>query len=38
MVVVAGTAAFYLAGGNAELLSQLYQRFATGPIDWPKPR
>jgi uncharacterized protein YndB with AHSA1/START domain len=28
----------YLAGGNAELLNQLYQRFATGPIDWPKPR
>jgi uncharacterized protein YndB with AHSA1/START domain len=28
----------YLAGGNAELLDQLYQRFATGPVDWPKPR
>jgi uncharacterized protein YndB with AHSA1/START domain len=28
----------YLASGNAELLNQLYQRFATGPIDWPKPR
>jgi uncharacterized protein YndB with AHSA1/START domain len=26
----------YLAGGNAELLMQLYQRFATGPIAWPK--
>jgi uncharacterized protein YndB with AHSA1/START domain len=25
----------YLAGGNAELLNQLYQRFATGPIAWP---
>jgi uncharacterized protein YndB with AHSA1/START domain len=26
----------YLAAGNAELLTQLYQRFATGPIVWPK--
>jgi uncharacterized protein YndB with AHSA1/START domain len=26
----------YLAGGNAELLTQLYQRFAAGPIAWPK--
>lgn len=26
----------YLAGGNAELLTQLYRRFATGPIAWPK--
>jgi uncharacterized protein YndB with AHSA1/START domain len=26
----------YLAGGNAELLTQLYQRFASGPIAWPK--
>jgi AcrR family transcriptional regulator len=25
----------YLAGGNAELLTQLYQRFASGPIAWP---
>jgi uncharacterized protein YndB with AHSA1/START domain len=25
----------YLAGGNAELLNQLYQRFVTGPIAWP---
>jgi uncharacterized protein YndB with AHSA1/START domain len=25
----------YLAGGNAELLNQLYQRFASGPIPWP---
>jgi len=28
----------YLADGNAELLNQLYQRFATGPIAWPKAR
>ena len=28
----------YLAGGNAELLNQLFQRFATGPIVWPSPR
>jgi uncharacterized protein YndB with AHSA1/START domain len=28
----------YLAGGNAELLNQLHQRFASGPIAWPKPR
>jgi uncharacterized protein YndB with AHSA1/START domain len=28
----------YLAGGNAELLEQLYQRFASGPIAWPKAR
>jgi len=28
----------YLASGNAELLTQLYQRFAAGPIDWPKGR
>ena len=26
----------YLAAGNAELLTQLYQRFASGPIAWPK--
>ena len=26
----------YLAGGNAELLTQLHQRFASGPIAWPK--
>ncbi len=26
----------YLAGGNAELLTQLYQRFASGPLAWPK--
>ena len=26
----------YLAGGNAELLTQLHQRFASGPISWPK--
>ena len=26
----------YLATGNAQLLGQLYQRFATGPIQWPK--
>jgi uncharacterized protein YndB with AHSA1/START domain len=25
----------YLASGNAELLTQLYQRFASGPIAWP---
>jgi uncharacterized protein YndB with AHSA1/START domain len=28
----------YLASGNAELLTQLYQRFASGPIAWPKGR
>jgi uncharacterized protein YndB with AHSA1/START domain len=28
----------YLAGGNAELLGQLYERFASGPIAWPKGR
>jgi uncharacterized protein YndB with AHSA1/START domain len=28
----------YLATGNAELLTQLYQRFASGPIAWPKGR
>jgi uncharacterized protein YndB with AHSA1/START domain len=28
----------YLAGGNAELLNQLYQRFMTGPIAWPTGR
>jgi len=28
----------YLAGGNAELLTQLFQRFASGPIAWPRPR
>ena len=28
----------YLAGGNAELLTQLFQRFSTGPIAWPQPR
>jgi uncharacterized protein YndB with AHSA1/START domain len=26
----------YLAGGNAELLTQLYQRFVTGPVAWKK--
>jgi uncharacterized protein YndB with AHSA1/START domain len=26
----------YLADGNAELLTQLYQRFVSGPIAWPK--
>jgi uncharacterized protein YndB with AHSA1/START domain len=26
----------YLATGNAQLLGQLYQRFTTGPIPWPK--
>jgi uncharacterized protein YndB with AHSA1/START domain len=26
----------YLAGGNAELLTQLHQRFVSGPIVWPK--
>jgi uncharacterized protein YndB with AHSA1/START domain len=26
----------YLASGNAQLLDQLYQRFATGPLHWPK--
>lgn len=26
----------YLAGGNAELLTQLYQRFVSGPLTWPK--
>jgi uncharacterized protein YndB with AHSA1/START domain len=25
----------YLADGNVELLTQLHQRFATGPIAWP---
>jgi hypothetical protein len=28
----------YLAVGNAELLNQLYQRFVTGPVAWPKGR
>jgi uncharacterized protein YndB with AHSA1/START domain len=28
----------YLAGGNSELLNQLYQRFVTGPVVWPKGR
>ncbi|MCU1383264.1 MAG: Activator of Hsp90 ATPase 1 family protein [Acidobacteria bacterium] len=28
----------YLAAGNAELLTQLYRRFASGPLDWPKGR
>jgi uncharacterized protein YndB with AHSA1/START domain len=26
----------YLAGGNATLLRQLYQRFQSGPFNWPK--
>jgi len=26
----------YLAGGNAALLTQLHQRFASGPIAWPR--
>ena len=26
----------YLAGGNAQLLAGLRQRFITGPIDWNK--
>jgi uncharacterized protein YndB with AHSA1/START domain len=26
----------YLADGNAELLTQLYQRFVAGPVVWPK--
>jgi uncharacterized protein YndB with AHSA1/START domain len=26
----------YLANGNAELLTQLYQRFVSGPLAWPK--
>jgi uncharacterized protein YndB with AHSA1/START domain len=26
----------YLAKGNAQLLNALYQRFATGPVDWSK--
>ena len=26
----------YLARGNAQLLTQLHQRFATGPLDWSK--
>jgi uncharacterized protein YndB with AHSA1/START domain len=26
----------YLAGGNATLLRQLYQRFLRGPFSWPK--
>jgi uncharacterized protein YndB with AHSA1/START domain len=26
----------YLATGNAQLLAQLHQRFATGPLPWPK--
>jgi uncharacterized protein YndB with AHSA1/START domain len=25
----------YLAAGNASLLAQLYQRFASGPLKWP---
>jgi uncharacterized protein YndB with AHSA1/START domain len=28
----------YLAGGNSELLNQLYQRFVTGPVVWPQGR
>ena len=28
----------YLASGTADLLTQLYQRFASGPIAWPKGR
>jgi len=28
----------YLAAGNAELLTQLYQRFVSGPLVWPKGR
>jgi uncharacterized protein YndB with AHSA1/START domain len=28
----------YLAGGNAELLMQLHQRFVSGPVVWPKGR
>jgi uncharacterized protein YndB with AHSA1/START domain len=28
----------YLATGNAELLTQLYQRFVSGPLNWPKAR
>ena len=28
----------YLADGNAALLTQLYQRFVSGPIAWPKGR
>ena len=26
----------YLSKGNAQLLTQLHQRFATGPLDWSK--
>ena len=26
----------YLSRGNAQLLTQLHQRFATGPLDWSK--
>jgi uncharacterized protein YndB with AHSA1/START domain len=28
----------YLVGGNATLLTQLYRRFVSGPIDWTKPQ
>ena len=28
----------YLAKGNAQLLTQLHQRFASGPIDWSKSK
>lgn len=28
----------YLATGNAELLTQLYQRFVSGPLTWPTVR
>jgi hypothetical protein len=28
----------YLADGNPELLTQLYQRFVSGPLAWPKGR
>ena len=27
----------YLADGNAQLLTQLHQRFTKGPATWPKP-
>ena len=28
----------YLAKGNAQLLTQLHQRFVSGPLDWSKFR
>ena len=31
-----GRAYEYLVAGNAQLLSTLYHRFASGPVDWKK--